>query len=321
MRNNALPAAPVTKNGGGLMASIAWRAGLLSTVIFGAVATMACGGSSATAPPPTGVTSATSDDVNLALIEHHRYHHHGGVTLLIALSLDTLGVSPEQQAAVEKVRSDLHARMEPARRAEQILVTTLADGLAAGNVDLASVDAAVAQVTAAAATVHDASADALNELHRVLTPPQRAALVDKVESHWAVWQKANAEESGPTYPNDGHLAMLAMSLDLTTDQVHRIRAGLGEGMKSLPRFDPQEIAAHLHAFGDAFRSEKFDARTLTTANAVNAHMVGWGAAHLAHFVETVSPVLTPDQRTTFAERLREHATHNASAQAQTQEKP
>ena len=93
----------------------------------------------------------------------------------------------------------------------------------------------------------------------------------------------------------------------------KIRAGLGEGMKAVPRLDPQEIATHLRAFGDAFRSDKFDAKALTAASGANAHLVGWGAAHLAHFVETVSPVLTPDQRTKLAQRLREHAAHDPSA--------
>jgi Spy/CpxP family protein refolding chaperone len=248
-------------------------------------------------------------------MEHHRYHHHGGVTLFIAMSLDTLGVSPEQRAAVEKIRTDLHTWMDPARRAEQNLMAMLAEGLAAGSIDAATVDAGVTQVTVAAATVHDASAYALNELHNVLTPAQRGALVDKVESHWALWQKANAEEAGPTRQEGGHLAVLATDLRLTADQVDKIRAGLGDGMKSVPRLDPQEIAAHLRAFGDAFRSEKFDANELTTASSANAHMIDWGATQMAHFVETVNPVLTPDQRAKLAQRLREHATHNPSTQA------
>jgi Spy/CpxP family protein refolding chaperone len=289
------------------------KRGIGAAVLFGAFATVGCGGVSANTPPPaTAARASDVDDVSAGLMEHHRHHHHGGVTLIIALSLDTLGVSPEQRTAVEKIRSDLHARMEPARAAEQQLVTTLADGLAAANLDAASVDAAVAQVEAAAAKVHDASADALNELHAVLTPPERAALVDKVEAHWAVWQKANAEQTDPRNPERGQLAMLATDLGLTRNQVDKIRAGLGEGMKAMPRVDLQEIATHLRAFGDAFRSDKFDARVLTTANGANAHLAGWGAARLAHFIEAVSPVLTPDQRARFAQRLREHAAHTPS---------
>jgi Spy/CpxP family protein refolding chaperone len=202
--------------------------------------------------------------------------------------------------------------MEPARVAEQNLVSVLADGVAAQSLDAAKVDTAVAQVTAAVASVHDASADALNELHAVLTPAQRAALVDKVEANWAVWQGANAEDIEASKPVDGHLARLATDLGLTADQVDKIHAGLGEGMKAEPRLDSQGIAGHVRAFGDAFRSDRFDAKALTTASGADVHMVGWGAAHMAHFVETVSPVLNQDQRAKFAQRLREHTTHNPS---------
>ena len=281
------------------------------TVLFGALAAGSCGGVSANARPPATAASASDvDEVAAGLTEHHRHHHHGGVTLLIALSLDTLGISPEQRPAVEKIRRDLHARMELARAAEQRLAAALADGVAAAKLDAATVDAAIAQVSAAAATVHDASTDALNELHAVLTPPERAALVDKVEAHWSVWQKANAEETDPANPEGSRLAMLTTDLGLTQDQVDKIRAGFGERMKTVPRLDPQEIATHIQAFGAALRSEKFDAKTLTGANGANAHLAGWGAAHLAHFVEAVSPVLTSDQRAEFAQRLREHSAHS-----------
>ena len=280
-------------------------------VLFGALAAVGCGGASANARPPATAASASDvDEVAAGLTEHHRHHHHGGVTLLIALSLDTLGISPEQRPAVEKIRRDLHARMEPARAAQQRLAAALADGVAAANLDATIVDAAIAQVSAAAATVHDASTDALNKLHAVLTPPERAALVDKVEAHWSVWQKANAEETDPANPEGSRLAMLTTDLGLTQDQVDKIRAGFGDRMKAVPRLDPQEIATHIQAFGDAFRSEKFDAKALTGASGANAHLAGWGAAHLAHFIEAVSPVLTPDQRAEFAQRLREHSAHS-----------
>jgi Spy/CpxP family protein refolding chaperone len=299
------------------MAAMARKIGIMATVLFGAWITLGCGANAANERPVAAASSppAEDDDATAGLMEHHRHHHHGGVTLLIAMSLDTLGVSPDQQAAVEKIRGDLHARMEPARIAEQTVVETLAEGLAAGRIDVAKVDAAIARVTAAAAALHDASAEALNELHSVLTPPQRAALVDKVEAHWAVWQKANAEETAATKPEDSHLAALTPELGLTTEQVDRIRAGLGEGMKAVPRLDPEEIRTHIRAFGDAFRSDTFDAKTLTAASVANAHMVGWGASHSAHFLETVGAVLTPEQRAKLAQMLREHATHNPSAQA------
>jgi Spy/CpxP family protein refolding chaperone len=289
--------------------------GIVAVVLFASTVAIGCGGATANSAPATEATAdPAGDEANADLMEHHRYHHHGGVTLFIAMSLDTMGLPPEEQAAVEKIRSDLHARMEPAHVAEQSLIATLAEGLAAGSLDAAKVDAAVAQVTTAAAGVHDASAIALNQLHASLTPLERAALVDKVESHWAVWQKANAEETGASRP-EGRLARLATDLDLTTDQVDKIRSALAEGMRAVPKLDPTEIDAHLRDFSAAFRSDRFDAKGLSGASIADAHIVGWGAAHLAHFVEAVAPVLTPDQRNALAEQLREHASHNPSAQA------
>jgi len=144
-----------------------------------------CGGGAATAASPTSAASVSaadddSDELAADLNEHHRHHHHGGVTMFIAMSLDSLGVSPEQKAAIEKIQSDLYAKMEPARAAEQNLANVIADGIAAGGADAAKVNAAVSDVATAAAGIHEATIDALNQLHDKLTPDQRVALMDKV---------------------------------------------------------------------------------------------------------------------------------------------
>src|SRR5579863_693957 len=99
--------------------------GIRAVVLLGMGAAAGCGASSASARPAGTAASAVDDEESASLMEHHRYHHHGGVTLFIAMSLDTLGVSPEQRDAVEKIRSVLHARMDPARAAEQNLLNTL----------------------------------------------------------------------------------------------------------------------------------------------------------------------------------------------------
>jgi Spy/CpxP family protein refolding chaperone len=196
--------------------------------------------------------------------------------------------------------------------AEQNLVTILANGLAASNFDQDGVHAAVAQVTAAATAIHEATADALNELHSVLTPPERAALVDKVESHWAVWQKANTQESDATSSVPGQLGELTASLSLTTEQANEIHTHLNDRMKSALQFESQKVAKHLRAFSVAFQSDKFDARELRSASDANAQLAGGGAAYIARFVQTLSPVLNSEQRSKFAKLLREHAAHNPS---------
>ncbi len=289
---------------------------VLAGMVLGVGTTGACAATSANAPPTaTPGASAAEDEATSGLVDHHRHHHHGGVTLFVAMSLDTMGVAPEQRVAVEKIRTALEAEMEPARIAEQKLITVLADDLEAGTFDTAMVDAAVAQVATVAAATHDASADAIDSLHDVLTPPQRVALVDKIEAHWVVWQEANAEDAPQAKPAAGRLAAAAAELVLTTDQVDRVRASLVEAMKGATPLDTSEITTRLHVFGARFGEERFDGSAWTAARGTNARLASWGATHMARFVESLGPALRPDQRAAFARTLREHASHNPSAQA------
>jgi len=278
--------------------------GIGAMVFLGTAAALGCGASAARPSSAAAAASPIEEEAAAGLLEHHSHHHYGGVTLLVAMSLDTLGVAPDQRAAIEKIQRELHARMVPAYTAEQRLLSVLAEGVSANTLDAAKVDPAVAELASAGAAAYEASADALDELHAVLTPPQRTALVDKLEAHWSVWQKANSE---------GHLTQLAAELGLSREQTDQIRANVARGERGVPPFDAREITAHVRAFGDAFLAPTFDAKTLTTRTAASAHMVAWGGAHMAHVIEAVSPVLTPEQRTDLSQRLREHAAHDPSA--------
>jgi Spy/CpxP family protein refolding chaperone len=294
------------------MVSMRWVwSGRLGVVLGAGVGLFACGGGLANQEPAASVSSPPGDDEATAdLTEHHRHHHHGGVTMFIAMSLDSLGILPEQRAAVERIQADLFARMEPARLAEQNVVLAIADGIAAGAVDRGKVDAAVAQVTNAAGALHDATADALNQLHAALTPPQRAALIDKVQAHWDVWKRANSEEEQTNHDaQGGHLAKLARELSLTPDQVDKVRSSVGVATNAPARFNPQDVDSHIQAFGLAFEGETFDAKALSREGSANAHLAGWGAAHMAQFYEAVDPVLSPEQRPKLSQMLREHANH------------
>jgi Spy/CpxP family protein refolding chaperone len=282
-----------------------------------ALGLVACAeGNATSAPPATGATAATAptlsqedEEAAADLGEHHRHHHHGGVTMFIAMTLDSLGVSPEQAAAVEKIQGDLFAKMEPAHVAEQNMLNVLADGIAAGKIDTAKVDAAIDAVKAASTGVHEATIESLNQLHAVLTPEQRAALVDKVEAHWEVWKKANAqEEKAGDVAHPGHLDRLAKDLNLAPDQVEKVRAMFADKVKSHPqKFDPAQVEAHIQEFGTAFKAATFDAKSLARAPFVHQHLAVWGARRTAHFYEAVDPLLTPEQRAKLSAELKEHA--------------
>jgi Spy/CpxP family protein refolding chaperone len=272
----------------------------------------------ASSPVPASAVSSPSvddEDATADLTEHGRHHHQGGVTMFIALSLDTLGLPATQQTVVQNIQTDLFAKMEPARAAEQDLLYTLADGIAAGTIDKTRVEPKLKELERTAGQIHEAAADTLNKLHDALTPPQRAALVDKVKAHWAVFRKANGEEDqvGKDKPK-GRLADLTAEVGLTPDQVGRIRMALETGAPQAPpgATDPAEIQAHLDRL-NTFRDDNFDARTLAGGAIANTRLTAGSAARMARFYEAVDPALTPEQRAKLAGQLREHAAHKDAA--------
>jgi Spy/CpxP family protein refolding chaperone len=255
------------------------------------------------------------DDQGAALIDHHR-HHHGGVAMFLSMSLDSLGVSDAEHAGIEKIQTDLLAKEEPVHAAQKNLLSVLGDGVAAGKIDTTKVNAAIAQVDTASIAAESASADALNQLHATLTPPERTALMQKLDAHWSVWKKANADGPPPVAgkPGSDRFSALSNDLDLTQDQSDKIRASVASGAAAdkNPKIDPSDIDAHMKALSTAFQSETFDAKSLNGAVLGDAHLASRGEAGMARFYEAAVPILTPDQRTKLAARLRDHSAQEAA---------
>jgi Spy/CpxP family protein refolding chaperone len=266
-------------------------------------------GSSACAHTGSGEARATPEQAASELREHHRHHHQAGVTQFIAMSLDTLGTDDAKRPQIDQIQNDLYVCMAPAREIEKSLLTSLASGVAAGQIDETQTDATIARLGPAAAAVHDCSASALNQLHAILSPTERAVLVEKVRAHYEVWRQVNHEAEAGGVEKGGRLADLAEELNLTPEQVAQISTALHLKFAG-PRssvFEPKQAEAHLQAFETAFASETFDAKMIK-ANA-NAHIATHGSKRMVLFYETVTPLLTPEQRTTLAEHLRQHADH------------
>jgi Spy/CpxP family protein refolding chaperone len=158
----------------------------------------------------------------------------------------------------------------------------------------------------AASSTPECNAEVLTRLHALLSPAERASLVDKVESHWEIWQQVNAEADGPGKVRGGRIAELTRELDLTPDQVERITSATSPGASG-NRFDAKASEARLQAFCASFASASFDASTIQP-NA-SGPMLGHGVRRMANFYEAVTPILTPAQRAKLADHLREHANH------------
>ena len=299
-----------------------WIAGLAPALFVFAVG---CGGSQnansgggatteAAAPDVAQVGAGeTTDDSTADLAEHHRHHHHGGFAMFIAMSLDSINTTPEQHDQIVKIQAEMHAKMQPAHDAEKTLLLAVADGVEAGQIDPAKIDPLIQQMATTSAAVHDAVADSQNALHALLTPPQRVALVDKVEAHLEVWHHTNsADEGSAKDAHGGHIGHLAKELSLTPDQVEKVRTSFHSSIGNAPKYDRSLADAHFKAFAAAFASDTFDAKTLTTAGPANAHMATWGAHRMVHLYTAMTPVLTPEQRTKLAADIRSHANYKRS---------
>jgi Spy/CpxP family protein refolding chaperone len=325
-----------------LMTSIRWRRSTLAPALVTCLTLAACAGEGATGsanalpPPPTSavppppvapeptpvapVAAASSpppiaapppnpQGAEMSEGQDHREQHHGGVLSLVVLTLKDLDLSADQQTAVDKIRIDLLASMEPARAAEKDFANTLADGVAAGKVDRAKADASIGKLVTKVQGVHDASLTALNQLHAALNPAQRAKLVDELHAHWEKWKEAQGkDEVDDKQHHAGHLLALVREVGLTQDQAEKIKASFKDKMKAGPQDHAhREVQDHMTAFATAFKADAFDAKKLAGAKAADGHMARWGATRRARFLEAAAPVLTPDQRTKLAQTIRDHA--------------
>jgi Spy/CpxP family protein refolding chaperone len=288
---------------------------LLSGLVLAVGLALGCGGAAADGPGPASAPSdqAAADQTpadqesTAGLRAHHRHHHHGGVAMFVALSLDTLGADDAKRPQIEKLQADLRGRMGPARAAEKNLLAVLADGIAAGTLDQAKVDAAMAQVASAAEAVHAATVEALNQLHALLSPEERAELVEKVKAHAEVWRKVNHDAEPGGREGGGRLAELTKDVGLTPEQADKIAVALKSSSDGVRRhFNREAAAKRLDAFAAGFVGDTFDAGTLRASAGADGHLAAHGSKRMVHFHQTVLPLLTPEQRTKLAGHLREH---------------
>ncbi len=274
-------------------------------VLAGLGGLLACETQSATSEAAMAEVEPAEDQAGLEVMEHHRHHHLGGITQFIALSLDTLGEEDAKRPQVEQLQRELYECMAPAREIKTTLLRAMADDIAAGTVDTTKVEARVVQLEAAVAA-QKCRGEAMSRLHEILSPVERAALVDKVDAHWAVWRNVNDQEEGGGQRQVRRLSALVEELGLTTDQVDKISAALKASFASNSgKFERDKAAAQVRGFTDSFAKESFDAKAVT--GEINPYLATFGSRRMALFYASVTPTLTQEQRVKLAAYVREHA--------------
>jgi Spy/CpxP family protein refolding chaperone len=219
---------------------------------------------------------------------HGGHHAHGPRLLGAALKLDSL--TPAQRSQIEQLVAQRRAAQVPVRQADAQVLTVLAQQVEQAKVDDAALAPSLAAKRGAAAAAQQVDRAALVQLHAVLTPAQRAQLVDGIEGRFAQGRAAWAGKGGP---GGGRLG-------LTDAQRAEVRANLQAQGATAP--SPQARAQRKAAL-DSFRGDSFDASALAQS--------GRGEDREMRMTRAMIPVLTPNQRATLAGHLRQRAAHEA----------
>jgi Spy/CpxP family protein refolding chaperone len=175
-------------------------------------------------------------------------------------------------------------------------VLAIAAQVEQGKIDRAALQPKIDAAVSAFAQSSPADHAALEQLHAILDPEQRAELVDALQ--------ARMHDHGGRRE---HMQEMARLLNLTDDQKSQIRDAFKEHFAAMRKaHEGSGEHAHGKQMLDAFKSDHFVVSELAPGSAdPRAHASEMGE-HMLGVVETVLPILTPEQRTIAAQKLREH---------------
>src|SRR5580658_8561558 len=126
-RHSGVNTRRVSPSRGGSIMTLNGSKSVFAVILLSAA--LGCGGSQSSSTTPsnqvaqaqptdqTADSGAAVDESTSDLASHHRHHHHGGFAMFIAMSLDGLNATPEQQDQLNKIATDMHAAMQPAHDA------------------------------------------------------------------------------------------------------------------------------------------------------------------------------------------------------------
>jgi Spy/CpxP family protein refolding chaperone len=211
------------------------------------------------------------------------HHHHGHRPGLFGAALKLDSLTPQQRTSIEGLIQQDRAARTPVRQADAPVLEALAHQVEQASIDPQGLSPVLnVEKTAEAAEV-GVERSSLNSLHGLLTPAQRATLVDGIESHQHGHH--GRADAGANRTGDH-------GLGLTPEQRAQIAANLRAEV-------PAGQGGKMHAMLEAFRGDTFDA-----SGFVSGVAPGERAERLA---QAMVPVLTPAQRAILASHLRTRA--------------
>ena len=218
---------------------------------------------------------------------------------LVATALADVPLRADQRAEIGKLLADAVARHGANRTSRLDLMTALAAQVESGTVDRAALQPKIDAAADAWQASRPADRAAIERLHALLDAGQRAAFV---EAFHDAMKSARGEHRG-----HGDMMKLVADLNLTGDQQDRIRSIMHSTMEA-HRGEWKKGHAKGKAVMEAFKSDRFVLDEVAPAAATDARArANEMAGHMLGVVEQVLPILTPEQRTLAAAKIRERA--------------
>jgi len=275
----------------------------------------ACSGATGTADPPQAAQNGTTTAA-LNVSVHGPAKH-------VADALAQVPLRADQRATLEQMAKDAETRMEPARKARGDLMLAIADQVQKGAIDHAALQPKIDAVAAAHQATQPANRAAFEKLHDLLTPDQRLAFVNALEARSGHHDGQHQEgQRGEGFR--GRMNKWAGDLGLSQDQQDQIKTklqarwqahvtGAVTGADSTGAIQDghmlaqgQKMHEQYKAMLEAFKGDKFSMDQVAPATD-HKDMANGFAGHMLGMLETALPVLTPEQRTIAANKLRDRA--------------
>jgi Spy/CpxP family protein refolding chaperone len=225
---------------------------------------------------------------------------HGQIKL-VADALGDVPLTAAQRSEIENLATDAETRRSGVRDARRDLMLVLADEIAAGTIDRQALKPKIDAVAAAVQSIQPADRAAFERLHALLAPDQRVAFVDALEAR--IHDRFG--HAGQLHP----MKQWAEDLKLTDDQRDQIRAAMRQGFASARESGQGHFWAGRRQgvkLLDAFKTDQFSMDQVAPVLDVGQRATAM-SERFVDIATRVLPILTPEQRTIAAGKIRERA--------------
>jgi Spy/CpxP family protein refolding chaperone len=273
---------------------------LSSVVVCSLLGPLGCSGSTATADPTAGATTAQTGTRVAAVAPSAKSSR----VRTMAEALSNVPLRDDERAEIEKLASDADARHLSAAGARSDIMLALAAQIEAGQLDRPALQAKIDAAADAANAGHPADQAAIQRLHALLTPEQRGQVADALVSRHKAMRAEHPD-------HHSRIDQWAADLKLTDAQRAQIMAVFAaQKAEHMAEHGADFKAMHEHGggFAESFRGDTLQLPPPQDAR-VHANAM---ADHFVSIAQAILPILTPEQRSLAAAKLRERAAAGAA---------